>query len=129
QQQKVQLNQDLQQFDLLFDLSQSTDHLQQQLGQHVLQLQQEQQQLAQTLQNQQSDWKQWRQQQQQLDQLRFSIQQHSQLEQMIQPIVNLLPESLQKSWITDVSSSCQQLSQQLQQRQKQSQEFKTLETH
>lgn len=129
QQQKIQLNQDLQQFDLLLDLSQSTDHLQQQLGQHVLQLQQEQQQLVQTLQNQQSDWKQWRQQQQQRDQLLFSMQQHLQLEQMIHPVLNLLPESLQKSWITDASSSCQQLSQQLQQRQKQSQEFKTLETH
>lgn len=57
------------------------------------------------------------------------MQQHLQLEQMIQPVLHLLPESLQKSWITDASSSCQQLSQQLQQRQKQSQEFKTLETH
>ncbi|HJF28770.1 MAG TPA: AAA family ATPase [Acinetobacter lwoffii] len=128
-QQKFQLHEEMQHFGWQVNASQNTEQLQQQLGQHAIHLQQEQQQLAQQLQTQQGDWKRWRQQQQQLDQLRLSMQQYLQLEQMIQPVLAHLPESLQNVWVKDTGSSCQQLSQQLQQRQQQSQEFKTLETH
>src|SRR5690606_13638790 len=58
----------------------------------------------------------WRQQQQQFDSVQLSLQKMLQLDQLIEPVLIVLPEAQQLAWHKNAPAACTQLQQQLQQR-------------
>ncbi|MDM1336975.1 hypothetical protein HXZ93_13320 [Acinetobacter pseudolwoffii] len=64
----------------------------------------------------QQTWQAWRQQQQQLDSLQLSLQKMLQLDQLIEPVLTVLPEAQQLAWHKNAPAACTQLQQHLQQR-------------
>src|SRR5690606_477547 len=56
----------------------------------------------------QQTWQHWRQQQQQLDSLQLSLQKMLQLDQLIEPILTVLPEAQQLAWHKNAPAACTQ---------------------
>ncbi|WP_425917232.1 AAA family ATPase [Acinetobacter sp. TSRC1-2] len=115
-QQKADMTQTIQRLQLLVNVEANSTELMAVLQTQLTRMQQQEIALGEQFKTLQQAWHAWRQQQQQFDHLKLSLQQRTQLEEIIKPVIQVLPEALQKTWQTNSTAICPELQQHLKQR-------------